>query len=87
MRTAASIDSMNSLTDVAIDIDDRLYEFAMEERYDTKSRGMAGTYTGGMSTSGRGAGPRFGNQRQQSDSYRPMPMELGSTQNRKGKAR
>jgi len=42
MRDGRSINDMSDLIEVAIDLDDKLYERAMEKRYD-QPRGRAGT--------------------------------------------
>ena len=84
MRDGRRIDSLERLIEAAIDIDDKLYERAMEKRFDDP-RGRAGTYTGrseyrgGGSTRTQGAGKAY------SDPYGLQPMQLDSTQRGKGR--
>ena len=77
MRWGGDIDSLRSLMGAAIELDDKLYERAMEKRYSDPRR-SAGTFTGPAGY--RRGGPRF---RNNTDSYGTTPMELDSTQRRK----
>ena len=71
------VNSLDSLIKAAIELDDRLYERAMEKRHDDP-RGRAGTYTGDNRRD-QGAIPTFRNQGKPNNYYGPMPMELGTT--------
>ena len=77
MRWGGDIDSLRSLMEAAIELDDKLYERAMEKRYSDPRR-SADTFTGPAGY--RRGGPRF---RNNTDSYGTTPMELDSTQRRK----
>jgi len=83
MRDGRFISDMSDLIEVAIDLDDKLYERAMEKRYD-QPHGRAGTFFGPTIEYHQG-GSRS-NQKYSNPDYRgPAPMELDSTQRRKGK--
>jgi len=83
MRDGRSISDMFDLIEVAIDLDDKLYERAMEKRYDQPHE-RAGTFFG--STTEYHQGESRSNQKYSNPDYRgPAPMELDSTQRRKGK--
>ncbi len=84
MRDGRSINDMSDLIMVAIDLDDKLYERAMEKRYD-QPRGRAGTSFGPTIEYQQGQF-RSNKQKYSNPDYRgPAPMELDSTQYRKGK--
>jgi len=81
MRTGARIDDLDTLMAEAIDVDDKLYELAMEKRHDGG--------TSGMGRSGIFAGDGYNKKRfQPRDPYGHTPMELDFTQKQdKGKFR
>ena len=82
MRHGAMIETLEELMKAAIEIDDKLYERAMKKRYDDP-HSRAGTYTG-THTSYRQGGTGFF--RRKNNPYAgTVPMELDSTQRRKGK--
>lgn len=80
MRYSGRITSMEELIEASIEMDDKLYELSMEERFDKVPRGRSGTYTNGPSNSYR-TKPHHG----KSDSYGHMPMELDVTERRSGR--
>ena len=85
IRWGGELKDLNQLIEAAVELDDKLYERAMEKRYDG-SGGRAGTFTGYSSE--RRGGPRFSNRNRnqgKANYYGPMPMELDFTQRRKGK--
>lgn len=83
MRYGGKIDTLTTLIEAAIELDDKLYDRAMERRYDGP-RERAGTFTGYSSK--HREKPRFHNRNQgKANYYGPMPMELDFTQQRKGK--
>jgi hypothetical protein len=77
--------NMKVLMEVAIEIDDKLYERAMEKRFDQPNHGREETFFG--PTSGYyGGKSRSNTNRYSNPDYRgPAPMELDSTQRRKEK--
>lgn len=78
MRDARSITDISDLIEVAIHLDDKLYERAMEKRFD-QPHGRAGTFFG--PTPGYQQGGTRSNQKYRNPDYRgPAPMELDSTQ-------
>ena len=82
MRYGGQIADMEDLIKASIELDDKLYERAMEKRYDGEPRGKAGTYTKDPAPRYRGGGGgRFGGKKPV-DNYGPAPMELGLTQKR-----
>ena len=82
IRWGGELKNLNHLIEAAVELDDKLYERAMEKRYDGP-RERAGTFTGHSSE--RRGGPRFNNRNHgKSNYYGPMPMELDFTQRRKG---
>ena len=76
MRTGASIDSLDTLIEQAIEIDDKLYKRSMEKRYGGGYQGRAGSYSGYHHHQSR----RPVNTSQYGD-----PMEIDATQRRNGK--
>ena len=83
MRHGGIINNLEQLIKTTIDIDDKLYKRAIEKHYDNL-HGRAGPYIG--KSEYRGGKPKFqGRKTTYSDPYRPQPMELDSTQQRKGK--
>lgn len=82
MRDGRSMSDMTDLIEVAVDLDDRLYERAIEKRYD-QPHGRAGTFFG--PTTGYHAGGSRSNRYSNPDYRGPAPMELDSTQRRKRK--
>ncbi len=83
MRDGKFINDMFDLIEVVIDLDDKLYERAMKKRYDQPQE-RAGT-SFGPAIEYRQGGFRP-NQKYSNPDYRgPAPMELDSTQRRKGK--
>ena len=89
MRDGRVIDSMDELTKAAIEIDNKLYERAMEKRYDGGNQGRAGFIPDRPIGNFRKGGNRFGNGNANRDQYGPAPMELDSTERkpRKGTTR
>ena len=77
MRSAGIAQDLEGLISQVIEIDDRLYERAMERRHDTPASSNRGWGTPYKKTSG-------GNSRgkTRTDGYGPMPMELDATQRR-----
>ena len=83
MRHRGVTNTLEQLIETTIDIDDKLYERAMEKHYNNP-HSRAGTYMG--KSEYRGGKLKFqGRKTTYSDPYRPQPMELDSTQQRKGK--
>lgn len=78
MRDGRDVTNLREMIEQAIDLDDRLYERAMEKRYHGGVQGRAGSYTETPS------GYRHHRQQQQFDQG-TTPMELNATQRRKGK--
>ena len=79
MRDGRSIDNLGELVQVTIDLDDKLYERAMERRYDSKMSGRAG-YISENRHQGN-FNNRFNKPNQQQQPYYgPQPMELDVTQ-------
>jgi len=82
MRSGARFDTIQTLVEVAIDVDDKLYERAMEKRYD-QPHGRAGI-SFGPTVGYHAKGDHF--KKYSNPDYRgPAPMELDFTQRRKGK--
>ena len=75
MRDGRSIEDLDDLIRATIDIDDKLYERAMERRHDINPRGRSGfiPYNGNK---------KFNNNRNRTNNnyYGPMPMELDVTE-------
>ena len=83
MRYRGVTNTLEQLIKTTIDIDDKLYKRAIEKHYDNLY-GRAGPYIG--KSEYRGGKPKFqGRKTTYSDPYGPQPMELDSTQQRKGK--
>jgi len=83
MRDGKSINDMFDLIEVAIDLDDKLYERVMKKRYDQPQE-RAGTFFG--STIEYYSGESRSNQKYSNPDYRgPASMELNSIQYRKEK--
>jgi hypothetical protein len=83
MRDDRSISDMFDLIEVAIDLDDKLYERAMKKRYD-QSRERAETFF--ESTTEYYSEESRSNQKYSNSNYRgPASMKLNSTQYRKEK--
>jgi hypothetical protein len=84
MRDGRSISDMFDLIEVAIDLDDKLYERAMKKRYD-QPRERAGIFFE-STIEYQQSQFRFNKQKYSNLDYRgPASMELDSTQYRKGK--
>jgi hypothetical protein len=83
MRDGKSINDMFDLIEVAIDLDDKLYEKAMKKRYD-QSRERTKTFF--ESTTEYHSRESRSNQKYSNPDYRgPASMKLNSTQYCKGK--
>ncbi|CAA77890.1 putative gag homologue [Cladosporium fulvum T-1 virus] len=78
MRDGRKIDGLGDLVQVTIDLDDKLYERAMERRYDSKVSGKAG-YTPGYDNRNRGFNDNY-NKPKDKPYYGPQPMELDVTE-------
>jgi hypothetical protein len=77
MRTGEKIDDLDDLIRATIEIDDNLYERAIERRHDVAPRGKSGFIPYHSNNRGRN------NKRNQyQDPYGPMPMELDATEGR-----
>ena len=82
MRDGRTYETLTEIMEIAVDLDDKLYERAMEKRYDGGPTSNAGRYSArpfrghNSSKPKRGSGGSY---------YGPMPMELDFTQRRKGK--
>lgn len=83
MRDGQDYGSLAELIEITIRLDDKLYERAMEKRFDGEPKGRAGSYhPKGPSGSYRTKGSNYSN----SSSYPgTTPMELDSTERRKGR--
>lgn len=79
MRDGRRVETMGELVKVVIDIDDKLYERALEKRYDSKSTGKAG-YLPSKDNRPRNSNFNSYSNRPQRDDYGPRPMELDVTQ-------
>jgi len=83
MRDGRFISDMFDLIEVAIDLDDKLYERAMKKQYDQPQERAGISF--GPAIEYRQRGSRS-NQKYSNLDYRgPASMELNSTQRRKGK--
>lgn len=82
MRDGRELLNMKDLIEVAIEIDDKLYERTMEKRFD-QPHGKAGTFFG--PTTGYHAKGNHSKKYSNPDYRGPAPMELDFTQQRKGK--
>ena len=90
MRDGRVIDSLDELTKAAIEIDNKLYERAMERKYDGENRGRAGFVSDRPpSNYYRKGGNRSDQGNANRSQYGPAPMELDSTERktRKGHTR
>jgi hypothetical protein len=80
MRTGQKIENLDELIRATIEIDDNLYERAMERRHDVAPRGKSGYVPYRSNNNYKGKN----NQRNQyQDPYGPMPMELDVTEGRR----
>ncbi|CAD0043000.1 unnamed protein product [Aureobasidium pullulans] len=85
MRAGMKIESLDDLIRATIEIDDNLYERAMEKRHDVAPRGKSGYVPYRSNNKGRN---NFGNRNNQyQDPYGPMPMELDVTEGRRSNGR
>jgi len=83
MRDGRSISDMFDLIEVAIDLDDKLYERAMKKRYD-QPQGRAETFFE-STIEYHPRGSRSNQKYSNSDYHEPASIELDSTQYCKGK--
>jgi len=85
MHDGRDLTDMKDLIEVSIELDDKLYERAMEKRFDQSNHGEAGTFFG-LTSGYQGEKPCSSNNRYSNPDHRgPAPMELDSVQRRKGK--
>ena len=80
MRYEETTDTLRTLIEASIELDDKLYELIMKQRYSDPGE-RAGTFAG--SSSYRSGGRRSSGRRD--DGYDTTPMEIDSTQRRKEK--
>ncbi|KAG9696113.1 hypothetical protein KCU77_g23740, partial [Aureobasidium melanogenum] len=74
MRTGEKIEDLDDLIRATIEIDDNLYERAMERRHDVAPRGKSGYAP--YRNSSNFKGKKFNRNNQYQDPYGPQPMEL-----------
>ncbi|GIZ39173.1 hypothetical protein CKM354_000256400 [Cercospora kikuchii] len=77
MNHGGTLDTLKDLTEAAIEIDDRLYERALERKYDSKVGGTAGFTPDYGRNRGYHSKP---NNQSNKPYYGPQPMELDATQ-------
>ena len=83
IRYRGVTNTLEQLIKTTIDIDNKLYKRAIEKHYNNPYS-RVGTYIG--KSEYRGGKPKFqGRKTTYSNPYRPQPIELDSTQQRKGK--
>jgi hypothetical protein len=82
MRAGMKIENLDELIRATIEIDDNLYERAMERRHDVAPRGKSG-YVPYRSNNNNFKGKKFSRNNQYQDPYGPMPMELDVTEGRR----
>ena len=78
MRDERAYETLDELIEIFIDLDDKLYERAMEKKYDEEPKGRAGTYSGRLSSS-YFEGSNFGRGRRIDEHVDIVSMELDST--------
>ena len=85
IRAGMKIESLDDLIRATIEIDDNLYERAIEKRYDVAPRGKSGYVLYRSNNKGRN---NFGNRNNQyQDPYGPIPIELDVTEGRRSNRR
>ncbi|KAH0182341.1 hypothetical protein KCV03_g10361, partial [Aureobasidium melanogenum] len=86
MRAGMKIESLDDLIRASIEIDDNLYERAMERRHDVAPRGKSGCVP--YRSNNNFKGKKFNrNNNQYSDPYGLQPMELDVTEGRRSQGR
>ena len=85
MRTGEKIENLDELIRATIEIDDNLYERAMERRHDIAPRGKSGYVP--YRSNNNFKGKKFNRNNQYQDPYGPMPMELDVTEGRRSQGR
>jgi hypothetical protein len=85
MRTGEKIESLDELIRATIEIDDNLYERAMERRHDIAPRGKSGYVP--YRSNNNFKGKKFNRNNQYQDPYGPMPMELDVTEGRRSQGK
>ena len=78
MRDEKAYETLDELIEIFIDLDDKLYERAMEKKYDEEPRRRTETYSGRLPSSYHG-GSSFGKGRRADEPADIVPMELNST--------
>jgi hypothetical protein len=85
MRTGEKIENLDELIRATIEIDDNLYERAMERRHDIAPRGKSGYVP--YRSNNNFKGKKFNRNNQYQDPYGPMPMELDVTEGRRSQGK
>jgi hypothetical protein len=85
MRTGEKIENLDELIRATIEIDDNLYERAMERRHDVAPRGKSGYVP--YRSNNNFKGKKFNRTNQYQDPYGPMPMELDVTEGRRSQGK
>ena len=85
MRDEWAYETLDELIEIFIDLDDKLYEWAMKKKYDGEPRERAETYSGRLPSS-YSKGSSFDRGRRADEHAEIVPMKLDSTiHNNKGK--